>query len=162
MMLFSAMFISTAIALYQIGYGDVSLVYANIVGLSMQILYVALFASNYLHRQTETLTSTSSTRPRLLTRHNILPDARLLLTCATAQGIVTYSPRRRRIAQRVAAVMLGQQSKMYLLSQPVVVHVGLGGVLGLAYLARTSVGGRGCNVQWDPSGSWLLTNLAHG
>ncbi|KDQ21977.1 hypothetical protein PLEOSDRAFT_1051491, partial [Pleurotus ostreatus PC15] len=140
MMLFSVIYISAAIALYQIGYGDVSLVYAKIVGLSMRILYVALFASNYFHC---TLTSTSSTRPRLLTRHNILPDARLLLTCATAQGIVTYGPRRRRIAQRVAAVMLGQQSKMYLLSQPVVVHVGLGGVLALACLAtcRCAQGG---------------------
>ncbi|KAL0952359.1 hypothetical protein HGRIS_006638 [Hohenbuehelia grisea] len=134
MTLFSAIYISTAIALYQLGYGDVSLVYANIVGLSVRIIYAALFVTNYFHRHAKSLVSTDETPPRLLHRHNTLPDPRLLLVCATAQGIVTYSARRRRIAQRVAAVMIGQRDKLTLLSKPVIVHVGLGGVLGLACL----------------------------
>ncbi|EEB87561.1 hypothetical protein MPER_15048, partial [Moniliophthora perniciosa FA553] len=44
MIVFSTIYISSAIALYKQGFGDVSLVYANIINLSARIIYVLIFA----------------------------------------------------------------------------------------------------------------------
>lgn len=117
---FSVIYVSTAIVLYSFGIGDASLVYANILNLTLRIVYCAHFTSAFF---------TKCDAREVLRWSNILPRWPVLLV---AVGSI--------LALRVSEQALGALSVIEkgglraLVEAPVVLHIGLGGSLALICL----------------------------
>ncbi|ESK86237.1 oligosaccharide translocation protein rft1 [Moniliophthora roreri MCA 2997] len=111
MIMFSIVYISSAITLYKQGFGDVSLVYANIINLSARITYVFIFARSYFPDASW---------------KDMLPPASMAVALLVSADVVRISEIR---LQSLDIVKI--KGRMGVFSGPVVTHVGLGGGLAL-------------------------------
>ncbi|KAF9006927.1 Rft protein-domain-containing protein [Cyathus striatus] len=84
MVLFSIIYISTAIFLYRLGFGDTSLVYANILNLSARIAYCVRFANNYF---------TQHNASNLLCWEAAIPSYKLCLVFILSAYVISISDR---------------------------------------------------------------------
>jgi len=130
---FSTIFITTTISLYALGFGDVSLVYANIINLSARIAYSLRFIFSYFK---------SHNAEELLRWKDTIPSRSLIASSSISFLMIHYHERRWNI---FAVVNTGTQ--MDLMSVPVLMHIGLGVLLGLTCVA----------IWWCLSGRYLVS-----
>jgi oligosaccharide translocation protein RFT1 len=116
---FSIIYISAALAFYGIGFGDVSLVYGNIINLSARILYCTVFVSSYF-----------TSEDGLMMWNNVRPRWHVLLATAMSGIFIWYSDR-----TLGATEVVQRHGRSAVLCLPVMIHVALGGVLLLACIA---------------------------
>jgi oligosaccharide translocation protein RFT1 len=117
MLAFSIIYILSATTLYNIGFGDTSLVCANIANLTARILYTATFIVAYFGKR---LTS------HQLRLANVLPGWKFLGMVALSFLAISRNEARQHLVEEVQR--LGRRA---LFSTPVLSHVALGGGLGL-------------------------------
>jgi oligosaccharide translocation protein RFT1 len=129
---FSTIYISAAITLYALGFGDASLVYANTINLSARIVYSLHFISSYFRfHQTG----------NILTWKKLMPSLQLILFSLLSTFIIKYHAHKRDISNIVSA-----GGRIALLNIPVMTHVGLGGLLALVCIF----------TWWISSGRFLI------
>lgn len=132
---FSGVYITSAVCLYQLGFGDSSLVYANIINLVVRIAYCLRFTNRYF------LDSRDPSTPRFRWS-STLPPIRLLVAAILSAFVVHVSERRSKAVS--IAKTLG---KAALLHPAFVTHVGIGGVLALCCIfAWWQASGRHLNL----------------
>ena len=129
---FSIIYISTAIGLYVQGFGDTSLVYANIINLSGRIVYALHFISSYFR---------SHHAGNLLRWKDMIPSLRLIFLAVLSSFVIHFHGRKRDILRTVKAGGITA-----LLDISVVTHVGLGGFLALICIT----------IWWMSSGRFLV------
>ena len=121
MIVFSFVYIGSAVGLYRQNYGDVSLVYANIVNLSARIVYVINFSTSFFKRhQAE----------GLLAWRKVLPSFSFLVALVSSLAIVRACETK---LQTTAIVQ--SHGRRGILDKSVLIHVGLGAGLALVSLA---------------------------
>ncbi|KAF8894999.1 Rft protein-domain-containing protein [Gymnopilus junonius] len=113
---FSAVYILSALFLYQSGFGDASLVYANIVNLTARIIYALRFISHFF----------SSSRTPFHWQTVLIPSPSLIVASTVSALSVWLSERT--LKANDVAVELGRRA---VFSPAVLLHIGIGGVLGL-------------------------------
>lgn len=117
MLVFSVAYILSATTLYNHGFADASLVYANIINLAARIWYTANFISVYFGKRTKShqfkLTSA-------------IPGWKFSGIVVLSYIAISRNETRQHLAEGVK--QLGRRA---LFSTPVLVHVALGGGLGL-------------------------------
>ena len=128
---FSVIYTCTAIALYRLNVGDASLVYANIINLSVRIGYSFHFISSFF---------ASRRAGDILRWKDVLPSGKVWLMSAISMALIWHSERRFGV---MGIVKEGQQTA--LMSVPVVKHVIFGGALALVCLV----------TWWMTSGRFL-------
>jgi len=114
---FSTIYISAAIALYAMGFGDRSLVYANIINLSARIFYCLHFISYYFR---------SRRAGDLFLWKDLTPSPRLILLSVLSTFVIQYHQQKRDISRIIQV-----DGRTALLNVFVLTHVGLGGLLAL-------------------------------
>ncbi|KAF8558427.1 Rft-1-domain-containing protein [Imleria badia] len=117
MLAFSVIYILSASALYNIGFGDTSLVYANIANLTARIWYTATFIEVYFGKRMKS---------HQLSLANIVPGWKFSGMVALSFLAISGNHARQHLADEVQR--LGRRA---LFSPRVLGHVGLGGGLGL-------------------------------
>lgn len=130
---FSTIYISAAITLYALGFGDTSLVYANIINLSARIVYSLYFISSYFRFHQI---------GNLLTWKKLMPSLQLILFSLLSTFIIQYHAHKRDISSIVDA-----GGRAALLNIAVMTHVGLGGLLALTCIF----------TWWISSGRFLIS-----
>ena len=129
---FSVIYISAAISLYALDFGDISLVYASIINLSARIVYSLNFISSYFRfHQTG----------NLLAWKKSMPSLQLILFSLLSTFIIKYHAHKRDISSIVSA-----RGRIALLNIPVMMHVGLGCLLALICIF----------TWWISSGRFLI------
>ncbi|KAF7305153.1 hypothetical protein MKEN_01230500 [Mycena kentingensis (nom. inval.)] len=137
MAVFSVIYISAAIQLYSWNFGDTALVYANIINLTARIAYAAHFTTAFF--------SAHNARSVLRWRR-AMPGWRFASACLFAWGAIKESERRMDMVGAVASTGSGLG---VLRSRNVVLHVGVGGVLGCGCLLVWWISeGRALVRQW--------------
>ncbi|KAF9561580.1 Rft-1-domain-containing protein [Agrocybe pediades] len=114
---FSVIYIFAAIFLYHFGFGDASLVYANIFNLAVRIIYSFSFTTDFFitfHR--------SST----LRWRDILPPRTLCVACGVSALVIQASARHFHVD-----ATLKKLGKASLLNRDVLCHLGVGTSLGM-------------------------------
>ncbi|KAH7889871.1 Rft protein-domain-containing protein [Phlebopus sp. FC_14] len=124
---FSALYILSAISMYRLGFGDTSLVYANMINLSARIWYTATFILRYFKQRTK-LTPFGLA--------DLAPSWKFLVVLCFSYVAVSLNEARQRPLEHVQS--LGRKA---LFSVPVLAHIGLG--LGMALV---------CAATW-----WMIT-----
>ncbi|KAH9477026.1 Oligosaccharide translocation protein RFT1 [Psilocybe cubensis] len=155
MVAFSFLYILSAITLYRTGFGDTALVYANILNLSARIVYTLRFASRFFDAQESasiaaskstptskydtpsvTPSPSSQTQAQLFNWRTTLPPLSLLTVLAISAVVIRLSARRLgldiSVSSRSNSLPGGKLA--LLLSPPVLIHIALGGALGLLCL----------------------------
>jgi oligosaccharide translocation protein RFT1 len=133
---FSTVFLLATGMFYSFGFQDSSLIYANIVNLSMRIIYAAKFISNYYTLQhANDLFSWSLLAPRIW-------------TISVTIGIALISQQSAK-AQHIDTVLQDHSGIHALLSQSVMIHGGIGVGLAVLFVA----------TWWGESGQHLLAAL---
>ncbi|KAF9451311.1 RTF domain-containing protein [Macrolepiota fuliginosa MF-IS2] len=121
MVAFSLLFVAAAISLYRLGFGDASLVYANIVNLFARIVFAALFTKSFF---------SDKGAQGEVSLGRVFPSFSLFLVSLVMWGIVTYDGRSRNVEKIVR--LEGRRS---LLNATVIQHVGLGSALAVVWLS---------------------------
>jgi len=129
---FSIVYISTAIGLYVLGFGDKSLVYANIINLLARIVYALHFTSSYFK---------SRHAGDFLRWKDTVPTPRLILASLLSSFVIHYHGRKRDISGIVKA-----SGRTVLLDISVVLHVVLGCLSALICVG----------IWWISSGRFLV------
>lgn len=119
MVLFSAVYVAFALALYRAGAGDAALVYANIGNLAVRIAYCTRFAVRFFR--------TAPPPAAQLRLRSVLPPMPYVLALGGARALIALSARRTR-----AVAVAGAQGRGVLLDMRVLLHIGVGGVLAVA------------------------------
>ncbi|KIJ69625.1 hypothetical protein HYDPIDRAFT_124274 [Hydnomerulius pinastri MD-312] len=114
---FSAIYILSAISLYNFGFGDTSLVYANIINLTARICYTLSFILSYFEKRMK------SSPFQLM---DLVPSWKFLAAVGASYGAISYNEGRQHIVAHVQG--LGRRA---LLSVPVLFHIAFGGGMGL-------------------------------
>ncbi|KDR74152.1 hypothetical protein GALMADRAFT_227845 [Galerina marginata CBS 339.88] len=127
---FSLVYIVSAVLFYRTGLGDASLVYANIINLSVRIAYALRYTARFFDR------SQDRQRPPIFHPRDALPSPVLLGVCALSALAIRMSART--LNADVIAASLG---KTALFDRRVLAHVGVGSVLGVVCV-----------------GTWLVTS----
>ena len=117
MLAFSVIYILSASALYNLGFGDTSLVYANIANLTARIWYTATFIVVYFGKRTKS---------HQLSFANVVPGWKFSGTVALSFLAISLNEARQHLAEEVQRV-----GRRALFSTRVLSHVTLGGGLGL-------------------------------
>ncbi|TFK37659.1 Rft protein-domain-containing protein [Crucibulum laeve] len=117
---FSVVYISAAVTLYGLGFGDASLVYANIINLSVRIMYCLQFSRGFFNRHGAQQAFRTS---------NALPSAYFATSCGLSAVIIWFNANRSRIQQVVES-----KGRTALFNPAVLFHVALGGSLGMICL----------------------------
>lgn len=144
MIAFSIIYIISAIFLYRSGFGDSSLVYANIINLSVRILYSLHFITNFFSKSIASA-SASVTGPPLFNWKDALPSWNLYTALALSSLFIYLSDRRFKASATIAA----HPGKLAIFNPSVLIHVAIGTFLGLVCLFtwwRSS--GRHLNVSF--------------
>jgi oligosaccharide translocation protein RFT1 len=128
---FSMIYISTALTLYRLGLGDVSLVYANIANLAIRIAYCLWFVTSYFRVRRSS---------GLLVWKNVAPRWEVLTALVLSEMVIRFSESALNIPGIIAV-----HKRSALLDIHVVTHILLGGTL----LALCS------GVWWIFSGQFL-------
>ena len=129
---FSTIYILASIILYRLGFGDTSLVYANIANLLARIMYCLRFISSYFR---------SRQAGHLIHWRSMAPGAALIGSSLLSWCLVQYSANAFSITK---LIRLGGRTAV--LNIFVIMHVILGGMLAVSCLA----------VWWFTSGRYLL------
>lgn len=130
---FSIIFITAAIGLYALGLGDASLVYANIINLSARIAYSLHFISSYFK---------SHHAGELLRWKNVIPSRYVIASSLVSLLIIHYHERKWNIS-----AVVDPGGHLVFLCIPVLMHIGLGGLLCLICVA----------IWWYISGRYLVS-----
>lgn len=117
MLAFSIIYILSASVLYDLGFGDTSLVYANIVNLTARTWYTATFIVVYFRKRMKS---------HQLTLANVVPGWTFSGMVVLSLFAITHNEARQNLVEEVQR--LGRRA---LFSTPVLTHVALGGGLGL-------------------------------
>lgn len=128
---FSFIYISTAIALYGSHLGDASLVYANIVNLTVRIAYSLHFILRFFLERGA---------GDGLRWSNVMPSRMVLLALSFSAAAIGWHGNSQRILEFVK-----ENGRSALLTRLVIMHVVLGGVLALVCLG----------IWWRSSGRFL-------
>jgi oligosaccharide translocation protein RFT1 len=128
---FSVIYISIAIGLYSLDFGDTSLVYANIVNLLARVVYATHFISSYFG---------SRYAGDLLRWRDVVPTLRIIILSMLSSFIIHYHGHKQDISGTVKA-----NNRIALLNISVVTHIGLGSLLALI-----------CVITWWMSSGRLL------
>jgi len=129
---FSAIYILSATALYNLGFGDTALVYANIVNLTARIWYTAFFILTYFGQRMKS----SPFRPT-----DLSPNWKFLVVVGLSYGVISFNEARQHVVEYVQ--LLGRRA---LVSMLVLFHVALGGSMGLICVG----------IWWMTSGKQLV------
>jgi oligosaccharide translocation protein RFT1 len=121
MVAFSAIYVAVTILLYRLGFGDVSLIYANIINLSARIIYCLSFAIGYFASQPQMQGSPSWT--------TMLPNPLFVVASLISQALVWLSKERLGVEAIVRS-----QGRGLIFAAPVLMHIAVGGVLALSCL----------------------------
>ncbi|KAJ3562537.1 hypothetical protein NP233_g9508 [Leucocoprinus birnbaumii] len=121
MVAFSLVFIASAISLYRLGFGDASLVYANIVNLLARIAFATLFTKSFF---------ASKGSGNLISIRGALPSFSLVLISLAMKITIAYDGNRRNIV-----TIVGKEGRISLMNKDVVQHVGLGTALAVVWLS---------------------------
>ncbi|KAF9239617.1 Rft-1-domain-containing protein [Melanogaster broomeanus] len=130
---FSALYILSATALYNLGFGDTSLVYANIVNLTARIWYTAFFILAYFGERMQF-------PPFRLA--DLVPKWKFLVIVGLSYVAISYNEARQHLFEHVQ--QLGRKA---LLSMLVLSHLALGGGLGLVCVG----------IWWMTEGKQLIS-----
>jgi oligosaccharide translocation protein RFT1 len=158
MFAFSVIYISTAVFLYRLGWGDVSLIYANCVSLAARVAYCLAFSKRFFSSfptaasenatATQNVGTTEKTQPTAqggeFRLANGLPRLPFLIAVSASAVIIQLSSKRFNVASAVA-----KGGKYVLFQRDVLTHVVVGGALGVGCLA----------VWWVSSGKSVLETV---
>lgn len=117
---FSTIYIITSIVLYRLGFGDTSLVYANIANLSARIMYCLRFISSYFG---------SRQAGHLIRWRDMAPSTALIASSLLSWCLIQYSATAFGISR---LIQLGGRAAI--LKIFVIMHVVLGGILAVSCL----------------------------
>lgn len=118
MILFTLVYISSAIALYRFDLGDAALVYANIINLSARIIYALHFCQTFFANHDAS---------QMLRWRNVLPPWTLV------SGLVISA-----LAVNLGETVFGateivqREGRTGIVRRPVLLHIALGGVLAIS------------------------------
>ncbi|KAI6118721.1 Rft protein-domain-containing protein [Pisolithus croceorrhizus] len=129
---YSGLYILAATSLYKLGFGDASLVYANIVNLSARILFTMAFIFRYFKKHTNSTPFGVA---------DIFPDWRFLSTVAVSYAVISVNGSKQRIVE------LSQRQALF--TVPVLLHLLMGVSMGLACVA----------VWWLTTGRRVIAKL---
>lgn len=121
MVAFSLAFIAAAISLYRLGFGDASLVYANMINLLARIVFAVLFTKSFF---------AGRGAGNLISIRRVLPSLSLVFISLVMRGVVAYDGRRRNIR-----IIVDTQGRSSLLHVEVIRHVGIGSALAIVWLS---------------------------
>ncbi|KAG2061339.1 Rft-1-domain-containing protein [Suillus hirtellus] len=127
---FSVLFIVSVIAFYASGFGDVSLVYANIINLAARIIYAARYTSAFFDR--------NQTAHRW---HTSAPTWQFLLAAVLSYLAISMSE-----MHHQAVILLQTKGRRAILSVIVMFHLAQGAGMGLCCVA----------IWWLTSGRYLV------
>lgn len=127
---FSVVFILSAIGFYTSGFGDVSLVYANIINLAVRIIYAAQYTSTFFNRHKTAHRWNAS-----------MPTWQFLLA-----AVICYLAISTTSIHRQAIILLQTEGRGAILSTVVISHVAQGVGMGLCCVA----------TWWLTSGRYLV------
>ena len=158
MFAFSVIYISTAVFLYRLGWGDVSLIYANCVSLSARVAYCLAFSKRFFSPSSTTTpqgaTTSKDTRTTKGTQATAqspefrlaggLPRLPFLIAVSVSAVIIQLSSKHFN-----AAAALVNGGKFVLVQRDVLKHVVVGGALGVGCLG----------VWWVSSGKKVLETV---
>ncbi|KIK53299.1 hypothetical protein GYMLUDRAFT_77546 [Collybiopsis luxurians FD-317 M1] len=121
MVLFTLVYTSSAVTLYRFNFGDVALVYANIINLSARIFYAWHFSRNFFaaHRASE-----------LLNVRNMIPPWTLALGLSISALAIRLNETR-----LAPTKIVQQEGRIGILRRPVLLHIALGGALAVLCMA---------------------------
>ncbi|KAF9482555.1 Rft-1-domain-containing protein [Pholiota conissans] len=131
MIAFSAIYITTALAFYRVGFGDASLVYANILNLSARVIYCMHFATRYFTASVASKPPTSTLTSSKFNPLTFVPPTPLLLFSLVSAILVKVSEL---YWLNGSVVMLHQLGRKALMHPAVLAHVGVGALLCLVCL----------------------------
>ncbi|KAG9318302.1 Rft-1-domain-containing protein [Chiua virens] len=117
MLAFSTIYILSAIALYHLGFGDASLVYANIINLTTRIWYTATWIARYFEDRVKS---------HQISLAGVVPGWRFSGMVLLSFSIISRADANQHLSEEVER--LGRRA---LFSIPVLGHVALGGGLGI-------------------------------
>lgn len=129
---YSSLYIISAISFYRFGFGDASLVYANIVNLSARILYTIPFTLHFFGKRMNSATS-------ILV--DVLPDWRFLVATAVSYVVISLNESKQDVMEL--------SSRRAWLSVPVLLHFSLGVGLGLVCMV----------TWWITAGRRMITRM---
>ncbi|KAJ3758259.1 Rft protein-domain-containing protein [Lentinula raphanica] len=121
MILFTMIYITSAIALYRFELGDTALIYANIINLSARIIYTARFVQGFFARHRAS---------GFIKWWDVLPPWNLVVPFMISLLIVHSSE-----TVFGATAVVQRDGRMGILRRPVLLHIAVGGVLALCCLA---------------------------
>ncbi|KAG1754150.1 Rft protein-domain-containing protein [Suillus lakei] len=127
---FSVVFILSAIGFYASGFGDVSLVYANIINLAARIIYAAQYASVFFNRNKTAHRWNAS-----------MPTWQFLLTAMLSYLVISMTK-----IHHQAVILLQEGGRGAILSAVVISHLAQGVGMGLCCIA----------TWWLTSGRYLV------
>ncbi|KAF9269362.1 Rft-1-domain-containing protein [Marasmius fiardii PR-910] len=127
MLVFSIIYITSAIGLYKRNYGDVSLVYANIINLSARIVYVLNFVASFVRRHGHGAARGAGAES--VNWRQVWPSTSLCVALLVSFAVVRGSEFQWRSMEVVQA-----QGRTAVFRKEVVAHVGTGGLLALICL----------------------------
>jgi len=127
MFAFSVIYVSTAITLYQLGFGDKSLIYANCLNLGARIAYCLVFAKKWFRDHSTARTKgTQASATSEFTVSSVLPPPLFILVASASLAIIKLSESHFKVFDIVAHL-----GKKAVFSPKVLGHIGVGGLLGL-------------------------------
>ncbi|KAI6109981.1 Rft protein-domain-containing protein [Pisolithus sp. B1] len=129
---YSGLYILAATSLYKLGFGDASLVYANIVNLSARILFTMAFIFRYFEKHMNSTPFGVA---------DIFPDWRFLSTVAVSYAVISVNGSKQRIVE------LSRRQALF--TVPVLLHLLMGASMGLACVA----------VWWLTTGRRMIAKL---
>ncbi|KAH7927704.1 Rft-1-domain-containing protein [Leucogyrophana mollusca] len=133
LIVFSAIYLLAAITLYNLHFGDTSLVYANIINLTARIGYVLNFASSYFK---------GHERAYQLAWRTLMPTWQFIAVSVMSLFAISCNGRRIDVMDIVATA-----GRKALLSSAVAMHVALGAGLGILSIA----------TWWTTAGNSLIS-----
>jgi oligosaccharide translocation protein RFT1 len=127
---FSVIFIVSAVGFYASGFGDVSLVYANIINLAARIIYAAQYASTFFNKNKTTHRWKAS-----------MPTWQFLLAAVLSYLVISMTK-----IHHQAVVLLQTKGREAILSAIVMSHLVQGAGMGLCCVV----------TWWLTSGRYLV------
>ncbi|KAJ3904398.1 Rft protein-domain-containing protein [Lentinula edodes] len=118
MVLFTVLYVASAIVLYRLDLGDAALVYANIINLSARIIYACRFSHTFFAAH-----NASST----LKWREVLPPWSLVFGLTISAFFIRLSE-----TMHSATKAVQKEGRIGVLSRPVLIHVAVGGILALS------------------------------